>query len=170
MTPHQCCPARHGWWAASSGRRGRTSVAWFKARKPTTSRSPSITAERPAGVEPASPAWKAGASAARPRAHKAEGGRVELPRLIARPASDGLPSPVGLTFHSEAPVAGLEPAVGQMPRRLNRPIPATNSGTPDHTVRTAGVEPALSCSRSTRNTRLSYVLWWRAVQVAKASE
>ncbi len=26
-------------------------------------------------------------------------------------------------------------------------------------VRTAGVEPAISCSRSTRNTRLSYVLF-----------
>ena len=90
---------------------------------------------------------------------KAEGERIELSRLIARPRSGRLPSPVGLTFHSEAPVAGLEPAVGQTPRRLNRPIPATNSGTPDRKVRTAGFEPALSCSRSTRNTRLSYVLF-----------
>ncbi len=32
MTPHRC-------WS-SSGRRGRTFVAWFKARKPTASRSP----------------------------------------------------------------------------------------------------------------------------------
>lgn len=36
--------------------------------------------ECPAGVEPALPAWKAGTFAARPRAQKAEGGRVELPR------------------------------------------------------------------------------------------
>ena len=51
----------------------------------------------------------------------------------ARPGSSGVPSPVGLPFRfrCEAPVAGLEPAVGQTPLRLNRPIPATNSGTPD---------------------------------------
>ena len=95
---------------------------------------------------------------------KAEGERVELSRLIARPLSGRLPSPLGLTFHNEAPVAGLEPAVGQTPRRLNRPIPATNSGTPDHKVRTAGFEPALSCARSTRNTRLSYVLPIKSAQ------
>ena len=34
----------------------------------------------------------------------------------------------------------------------------TNTATPDQSVRTAGFEPAISCSRSTRNTRLSYVL------------
>ncbi len=51
----------------------------------------------------------------------------------ARPGSSGVPSPVGLPFRFiiKAPVAGLEPAVGRMPRRLNRPIPATNSGTPE---------------------------------------
>ncbi len=46
----------------------RTFVAWFKARKPTTSRSPimfqtflrPVHQERPAGVEPAIPAWRAG--------------------------------------------------------------------------------------------------------------
>ncbi len=31
-------------------------------------------------------------------------------------------------------------------------------------VRTAGFEPALSCSRSTRNTRLSYVLSIKSAQ------
>ena len=31
-------------------------------------------------------------------------------------------------------------------------------------VRTAGFEPALSCSRSTRNTRLSYVLLTESAQ------
>ena len=36
---------------SSSGRRGRTSVAWFKAREPTTSRSPIIF---PSGVFPPS--------------------------------------------------------------------------------------------------------------------
>jgi hypothetical protein len=34
----------------------------------------------------------------RPRAHKAEGEGVEPPRLIARPLSRRMPSPVGLTF------------------------------------------------------------------------
>ncbi len=66
-------------------------------------------AERPAGVEPASPAWKAGALAGRPRAHKAEGEGVEPSRLIARPLSGRLPSPVGLPFRKAA-VAGIEPA------------------------------------------------------------
>ena len=31
-------------------------------------------------------------------------------------------------------------------------------------VRTAGFEPAISCSRSTRNTRLSYVLFIKSAQ------
>ncbi len=31
-------------------------------------------------------------------------------------------------------------------------------------VRTAGVEPAISCARGTRNTRLSYVLFVKSVQ------
>ena len=49
---------------------------------------------RPAGVEPACPVWKTGASAARPRAHthEAEGEGVEPPRLIARPLSRRVPS------------------------------------------------------------------------------
>ncbi len=74
MTPHRCCPARHTSLAASSGRRDRTSVSWFKARKPTTSRSPIIIVrECPVGVEPTSPDWKPGTFAARPRAQ--QGGR-----------------------------------------------------------------------------------------------
>ena len=68
------------------------------------------SSECPAGVEPASPAWKAGTSAARPRARKAEGEGVEPSRLIARPLSRRLPSPVGLTFRIKAAVAGIEPA------------------------------------------------------------
>ena len=50
------------------------------------------------GVEPTLPDWKSGTFAARPKAHKAEGEGVEPPRLIARPLSGRLPSPVGLTF------------------------------------------------------------------------
>src|SRR4051812_31516764 len=61
--------------------------------------------ERPAGLEPACPAWKAGASplgqgrvGGDRRNPAAEGGGVEPPRLIARPRSRRLPSPVGLPF------------------------------------------------------------------------
>ena len=84
----------------SSGRRIRTSVAWFKARKPTASRSPIVIHLKcPMGVEPISPAWRAGAFAARPRARlQAEGEGVEPSRLIARPLSRRLPSPIGLSF------------------------------------------------------------------------
>ena len=54
--------------------------------------------EGPAGANPASPAWKAGTFAARPRAQLAEGVRIELTRLIARLCSKQLPSPIGLPF------------------------------------------------------------------------
>ncbi len=98
MTPHRCCLAKHGSQAASSGRRGRTSVAWFKARGPTASRSP-ITFQ--SALRESNPPVQLGRlmpCANRPRAHKAEGEGVEPPRLIARPLSGRLPSPVGLTF------------------------------------------------------------------------
>ena len=51
--------------------------------------------ECPAGIEPALPVWKTGAFADRPRAQEAEGERVELSRLSARPFSGRLPSPIG---------------------------------------------------------------------------
>ncbi len=56
--------------------------------------------ECPAGVEPASPGWKPGAFAARPRAHVASGrrGSRTLKACHARPLSRRLPSPVGLPF------------------------------------------------------------------------
>lgn len=44
---------------------------------------------------------------------KAEGEGVEPSRLIARPASNGVPSPIGLPFHKAA-VAGIEPASGRL--------------------------------------------------------
>ena len=104
-----------------SGRRGRTFVSWFKARRPTTSRSP-IIKECPAGVEPALPAWKAGTFAARSRARK-------------------------------APAGGIEPPICDLTGRCLTVWPHRIIS-----VRTAGFEPAISCSRGTRNTRLSYVL------------
>jgi hypothetical protein len=77
---------------------------------------------------------------------KAEVEGVEPPRLLRSTAdhpADGAQAAAiagtaaerwsGLYFHWwKAPVAGLEPAVGLSPRRINSPIPATNSGTPDH--------------------------------------
>jgi hypothetical protein len=81
--------------STSSGRRGRTSVFWFKARRPTTSLSPIIVVRRvprpplrggARESNPAWPGWKPRTSAARPRAlRQVEGVRVEITRLIARP-------------------------------------------------------------------------------------
>jgi hypothetical protein len=90
---------------------------------------------------------------------QAEGEGVEPSRLIARPLSRRLPSPVGLPFRIEAAVAGIEPASG----RLTAAYPYQH-GPHRKKVRTAGFEPAISCSRSTRNTRLSYILFAKSAQ------
>lgn len=53
MIPH-CFHRRHAWCQASSGRRSRTSASWFKARRPTSSRSPRVACgsrTRLAGLE-----------------------------------------------------------------------------------------------------------------------
>ena len=121
--------------SSSSGRRIRTSTLLLQrqvACRLADSR------ECPAGVEPACPAWGAGASTARPRARErsqrpggrfqradsksqipeAEGGGVEPPRLIARPCSRRLPSPVGSPFHSRSALgAGIEPAGSSLTER-----------------------------------------------------
>ena len=114
----------------SCGGWSRTNIGTFRASHPTVRRprivvfqfthkarregvEPSSSASKaddlplvdpqkcPAGVEPASPAWKAGTSAARSRAHEAEGEGVEPSRLIARLFSRQLPSPIGLPFRCE---------------------------------------------------------------------
>ena len=153
MTPHRL-PGETRLAGTSSGRRGRTFVAWFRARKPTTSRSPIMFQERLVGVEPTSPAWKAGTSAARPKAHKAEGEGVEPPRLIARPLSRRLPSPTWLDLPYQSCGGRNRTCVRAVNSRL--PVPARVP--PQWEVRMAGFEPAVSCARSTRNTRLSYIL------------
>jgi hypothetical protein len=67
--------------------------------------------ECPAGVEPACPAWEAGASAARPRARRKSGrGGSRTLKACARPFSRRVPSPVGSPFRFKAPAAGIEPA------------------------------------------------------------
>ena len=138
---------------ASSGRRGRTSVTWFKARRPTTSRSPITFQSALRESNPPRSAWKAGPLPIGQGHVKAEGEGVEPSRLIARPLSGRLPSPVGLTFRIQAAAAGIEPASG----RLTAAYPYQH-GSHRNQVRTAGFEPAISCARGTRNTRLSYVL------------
>ena len=113
---------------------------------------PRMFQECPAGIEPASPAWKAGTSAARPRAHKAEGEGVEPSRLIARLFSRQLPSPIGLPFRITSCGGRNRTCVGALNSRL--PVPAR--APPQSKSGTAGFEPTISCSRSTRNSRLSH--------------
>ncbi len=84
----------------SSGRRIRTFTSCFKGRWPAISRSPN-NQECPAGVEPASPGWKPGTFAARPRARVSSRRkeRESNPQgRQARPLSKRLPSPIGLPF------------------------------------------------------------------------
>jgi hypothetical protein len=103
------------------------------------------------GIEPTSLAWKTSAFAARPRAH-AEGEGVEPSRLVARPFSRRLPSPIGLPFRFSS--------CGGRNRTCNRLLnrePPYHSATPQE-VRTVGFEPTLSGSRNRRIPRLSYVL------------
>src|SRR5208282_391341 len=97
MTPHRF-PSRHYSTGKGSGRRGRTFVFWFKARRPTADRSPIAFQSALRESNPPVQLGRLMPCANRPRAHKAEGEGVEPPRLIARPLSGRLPSPVGLTF------------------------------------------------------------------------
>ena len=59
---------------------------------------------------------------------------------------------------SKAAAAGIEPASG----RLTAAYPYQHGSHRIKSVRMAGFEPAISCSRSTRNTRLSHTLRSRA--------
>ncbi len=110
--------------------------------------------ECPAGVEPASPAWKAGTSAARPRARSKRKERESNPQgFIARLFSRQLPSPIGLPFRYPS-CGGRNRTCDQW--RLtgaclyqHRPHRNAESGV-------VGFEPTISCSRSRRNSRLSH--------------
>ena len=87
-----------------SGRRGRTSVSWFKARRPTASRSPNVVL--PIDSRRVSCGSRTRLSGLEDQCLKpigqghaeAEGVRVELTRLVARLFSKQLPSPIGLPF------------------------------------------------------------------------
>ena len=83
------------------------------------------------------------------RKKKAEGEGIEPSRLIARPGSGRVPSPIGLSFRVFSsggrnrtrvpPVNGRVLVPARTPPESSRP-----------TVGMAGFEPALSCSRSRR--------------------
>ena len=106
----------------SSGGRNRTYGLLVQSQASLPTATTPECGECPAGIEPASPAWKAGASADRPRAHvvKRKGRESNPQGREARPGSSGVPSPVGLPFRFlKAPVGGIEPPIiGLTGRRL----------------------------------------------------
>ena len=108
--------------------------------------------ECPAGIEPASPDWESGAWTARPRAQEAEGEGVEPSRLIARPGSGRVQSPICLPFRTAA-VAGLEPAIFWLTASRLTIWPHRNKG-----VRNEGFEPTALATRTPRSAKLSYFL------------
>ncbi len=132
-----------------------------KPGRPTTSRSPIIALQ--SALRESNPPRQLGRLAPLPlgQGHiKAEGEGVEPSRLIARPLSRRLPSPIGLPFR----IASCGGRNRTCVVALNRRLPVPTQAPPQSTVRTAGFEPAISCSRSTRNTRLSYVLIIKSAQ------
>ena len=101
--------------------------------------------ECPARVELASPGWKPGTFAARPRARCRQRKERESNSQgrEARPGSSGVPSPIGLPFRNQtAAEAGIEPAT----KRLTAALPYQHGTHRIKSVRMAGVEPAISCS------------------------
>lgn len=113
--------------------------------------------ERDRGVEPRSPGWKPGVVPLdQSRKKQAEGEGVEPSRLIARPGSGRVPSPIGLSFRVLSSGGRNRTCVPPVNSRV--PVPARappESFRP--TVGMAGFEPAISCSRSGRIPRLSYI-------------
>ena len=89
--------------STSSGRRSRTFTACFKGRKPAISRSPKVpcgSRTHLSGLEGRHLCRSAkGTSAFSNCLRQAEGEGVEPSRLIARPRSKRLPSPIGLPSH-----------------------------------------------------------------------
>ena len=77
--------------------------------------------ECPAGVEPASPAWKAGTSAARPRAQSGRRGSRTPKASSARPLSKRLPSPIGLSFRISSCGGRNRTCAGAVNSRLSVP-------------------------------------------------
>ena len=145
-TAPECCLQHCS--MSSSGRRIRTSIAWFKARQPTVSRSPNQM-KCPAGVEPACPAWKADAFAARPRARRRKE-RESNPQGSRSTFSNSCHRLLACPSVSQAAAAGIEPAnrVTELPYRICHTASSQE----------VGFEPTISCSRSRRIPRLSHTL------------
>ena len=80
-------------------------------------------------------------------------GIIEMPIALRT----HMPSPLGLPFRKAA-AAGIEPASA----RLTAAHPYQHGNHRIRSVRTAGIEPAFSCSQGTRDTRLPHVLKLRA--------
>jgi hypothetical protein len=104
----------------------------------------------------------------RSSALRAEGEGVEPSRLIARPISNRVPSPIGLPFRrlpsihrrhqplsfemtndqmKEAPAGGIEPPIVALTGRRLTVRPHRSQ---EYAVGMAGFEPAISCFRSTK--------------------
>ena len=81
----------------------------------------------------------------------AEGEGVEPPRLIARPGSGRVPSPIGLSFHIVQFSSGGRNRTCVLPVNSRVLVPAR--APPESKVQTvgmAGFEPAISCSQGRR--------------------
>src|SRR5690348_13077966 len=106
--------------------------------------------ERDRGVEPRSPGWKPGVVPLdQSRGLQAEGEGVEPSRLIARPGSGRVPSPIGLSFRVLSSGGRNRTCVPPVNSRVL--VPARAPPESKHqTVGMAGFEPAISCSQGRR--------------------
>ena len=101
--------------------------------------------ECPAGVEPASPAWKAGTSAARSRAHSGRRGSRTL-KAHRSTVFETAAIAHWLALPLRAAVTGIEP----VSVRLTGACPYQH-GPHRNRVGAVGFEPTISCFRSRRN-------------------
>ena len=106
--------------------------------------------ERDRGVEPRSPGWKPGVVPLdQSRKKQAEGEGVEPSRLIARPGSGRVPSPIGLSFRLLSSGGRTRTCVPPVNSRVLVPA-RTPPESKVQTVGMAGFEPAISCSQGRR--------------------
>src|SRR6516164_9683585 len=105
---------------------------------------------RDRGVEPRSPGWKPGVVPLdQSRKKQAEGEGVEPSRLIARPGSGRVPSPIGLSFRVLSSGGRNRTCVPPVNSRVLVPA-RTPPESKVQTVGMAGFEPAISCSQGRR--------------------
>ena len=98
--------------SVSEGRAGLEPARWCLTGTCSAAELPTRSTECPVGIEPTSPAWKAGTFAARPRAHSSFscGGRN---RTCVRAVNSRLPVPARVPpqWKTTVRTAGFEPAV-----------------------------------------------------------